>query len=57
LSVTERPLIAQLHEGARGMTSNTTFFMFDVPPKPGHTDNAARGSDTTSLLRSPFMLF
>jgi hypothetical protein len=52
LSVTERPLIAQLHEGARRMTNITTFFMFDVPPKRGHTDKAARRLCPTSLLRN-----
>jgi hypothetical protein len=34
------------------MTSITTFFMFDVPPKRGHTDSAARRLDPTSLLRN-----
>jgi hypothetical protein len=52
LSVTERPLIAQLDEGARSMTSITTFFTFDAPPKRGHTDKAARRLCPTSLLRN-----
>ena len=34
------------------MTSITTFFMFDVPPKRGHTDKAARSLCPTSLLRN-----
>jgi hypothetical protein len=34
------------------MTSITTFFMFDVPPKHGHTDKAARRLCPTLLLRN-----